>query len=150
MAAGRPTVEDEDEEEQERPPADPAADPRSFRARIRAEMQALVKALATGDFEEAAIASRTVDPAWNKDRFEEALAPCLEEIGAIVFNHSARVAHLTHIDEEQPRVWRVQQTLCNEDGETMWMLEAEVDLPVPTRDEPTPDGPLIALRRIGC
>ena len=150
MASGRPLHDDVDEEEQERPPADPAADPRAFRARIRAEMQALVKALAAGDFEEAAIASRPVDPPWTKDRFEEALAPCLDEIGAIVFDHSARVAHLTHVQEEEDRVWRVQQTLCNADGETMWMLEAEVDLPVPTRDAPTPDGPLVALRRIGC
>lgn len=149
MAAGRP-VEYEDAPEVDLPPSDPAADPRSFNARIRAEMQAMVKALASGDFEEAAIASRPTDPAWDDDRFEAALAPCLEEVGAIVFDHRARMAHLTHIDEEQPRVWRVQQTLCNEEGDTMWMLEAEVDLPVPTKEAPTPDGPLISLVRIGC
>jgi len=150
MASGRTVEHADDALEEELPPPDPAADPRAFRARLRAEMQAVVKALAVSDFEEAAIASRVTDPVWNEDRFEEALAPCLEEIGAIVFDHRARLAHLTHVDEASPRVWRVQQTLCNEEGETMWMLEAEVDLPVPTKDAPTPDGPLIALIRIGC
>ncbi len=132
-----------------RPPPDPASDARAFGARLRAEMQALVKAVAIGDFEEAAIASRPTDPVWDEDRFEEALAPCLDEIGSIVFDHRARLAHLTHIEEVGPRLWRVQQTLCNADGDTMWMLEAEVDLPVPTDETPLPDGPLIALTRIG-
>lgn len=149
MASGRTRVVDADAPEEDLPPPDPAADPRAFKARIRAEMQALVKAIAAEDFEEAAIASRPTDPAWTEDRFEEALAPCLEEVGAIVFDHRARLAHLTRIDESAPRVWTVRQTLCNAEGDTMWMLEAEVDLPVPTRDEPVPDGPLIALERIG-
>lgn len=149
MASGRTRVVDADAPEEDLPPPDPAADPRAFKARIRAEMQALVKAIAAEDFEEAAIASRPTDPAWTEDRFEEALAPCLEDVGALVFDHRARLAHLTRIDESAPRVWTVRQTLCNAEGDTMWMLEAEVDLPVPTRDEPVPDGPLIALERIG-
>ena len=147
MAYGRPVVED-GLPEQEPPPPDPAADPRAFKARIRAEMQALVKALGSGDFEEASYASRATDPPWTEDRFEEALAPCLEEIGAIVFDHRARMAHLTKIDAVAPRLWRVQQTLCNAEGDTLWMVEAEVDLPVPTPETPVPDGPLIALQRI--
>ncbi|MEM6290769.1 MAG: DUF3516 domain-containing protein [Myxococcota bacterium] len=147
---GKPAAPDPELPEVELPPPDPAADPKSFRARLRAEMQSLVKALAAGDFEEAALSSRSTEPAWTSDRFEEALAPCLEEIGSLVFDHRARMSHLTHVDAVSERIWVVQQTLCNEDGDTMWMVEAQVDLPVPTHDAPVPDGPLIALTRVGC
>jgi hypothetical protein len=127
------------------PPPDPAGDPRAFRARLRAEMHALVKAIADANWEEAASATRfdAEDP-WTPERFEEAVGPYLEEHASVSFSHGARLAHLTHVDELAPRLWAVRQTLVAPEGETLWMLEAEVDLREPRQD----DGPLVTLRRI--
>jgi superfamily II RNA helicase len=127
------------------PPPDPSADPRTFRARLRAEMVALVKALADGNWEDAAWAVRSdVEDPWTPERLEEAMEPYLAEHGAVTFDHRARLAHLTRVHELAPRLWSVQQTLVAPEGETLWMLETEVDLREPRED----DGPLIALQRI--
>ena len=131
--------------EVEPPPPDPAADPRVFRARLRAEMHALVKAIAEQNWEDAVWAVRpdSEDP-WTPERLEEAMAPYLEEHGRVSFDHRARLAHLTHVSELAPRLWTVRQTLVAPEGETLWMLDAEVDLREPRED----DGPLVALRQI--
>jgi len=125
---------------------DPAADPRAFTARVRAEMHALLKALAQGDYEEAAESLR-VDPEapWDAERMEREAAAFLAEHGRFVFNHAARLPHLTTIREVEPRLWEVSQILLDDEGETEWMLDGEVDLR-DTRNEV--DGPLLALRGI--
>ena len=140
MVAGGPTVR-ADPEAPEPPPPDPAADPKAFRARLRAEMHAVVKAMADEDWDEAEGAGR-----WDADAFEAALS---DFEGRLVFNHAARLAQLTHVQEQQPRLWVVRQTLCNDDGPTDWMVEAEVDLPKPTIGSPVADGPLVRVTRIG-
>jgi len=124
---------------------DPAADPRAFAARLRAELHGLVKALAEADFEEA-LGSFWPDPQdpWDLDRLEGELAPFLAENGPLRFDHSARMAQLTHLEQVAPRFWVVTQILVADEGETTWVLEAEVDL----RDAREDDGPLITLRRI--
>jgi hypothetical protein len=117
-------------------PLDPSADPRAFRSRLRAEMHALVKALATADYDEAVNATGSQgDNAWSADQFAEAMAPVLAEHGEIVFDHRARWSHLTRIAQSQPRLWIVQQTLVGKEGETSWMVEAEVDLRPPFTDD---------------
>jgi len=125
---------------------DPAADPKAFRARLRAEMHALVKLLAERDYEEA-VGAIKLDPGdpWDATRFEAALLDFVAEHDAVRFEHAARFANLTHIQERAPRFWLVSQTLVATEGPTEWVLEAEVDLRGPVDD----DGPLIVLRRIG-
>ncbi len=140
-----------DEEEglqAEPPPLDPAEDSRAFRARLRAEMHALVRALSKGDFVVAALASRTSEDAWDPAAFEEAVEAFAEECGRLVFDHNSRLAQYTHVTSLAPRIWQVRQTLCNEEGETPWMIEAEVDLPVPTLEVPVAEGPLVRVVRI--
>jgi superfamily II RNA helicase len=130
----------------EPPPPDPAGDPRAFAARVRAEMHALVKALAHANWADAVLATRpgaSGDP-WTPERLEEAMIPYLQEHGSIVFSHAARLSHLTQVGELAPRLWTVRQTLVAPEGETLWMLEAEIDLREPRED----DGPLVELRRI--
>jgi superfamily II RNA helicase len=140
MVAGGPGVF-ADPDVPEPPPPDPAADAKAFAARLRAEMQAVVKAIAEENWEEAEGAGR-----WSADEFETALAAFP---GPLRFNHAARLAQLTHVQEREPRIWVVQQTLVNDDGPTDWMVEAEVDLPRPTVGSPVPDGPLLRVTRIG-
>lgn len=143
MMAGEPEVVVEADHEP--PPLDPARDPKAFAARLRAEMHAIVKALADEDYEEAANATaHAAEDPWTAERFEEAIAPFREEHGKVVFGHQARWTHLTQIDEVAPRVWVVRHTLVAPEGETPWMVEAEVDL----RELPEEDGPLVAVKRI--
>lgn len=125
----------------------PAIDMRAFRARIRAELHAVIKALAERDFEEAVAGFRAdPDDAWTAERLEAELAPFEAEHGPIAFNHEARMTSLTHIELLAERYWKVQQTLVAQEGDTLWMLDAEVDLREPSED----DGPLIVLRRVTC
>jgi hypothetical protein len=143
MVAGK-TEDGALDSQQAEVPYDPAADRRSFIARLRAEMHSLVKALAAGDYEEAAVATRSSpDEPWTAERMEEAVAPCIEECGSVVFGPAARVAHLTNLEQVASRRWIVRQTLVSREGETPWMLEAEVDL---TRS--SDDGPLSMLLRV--
>jgi superfamily II RNA helicase len=145
MMAMPPDEDAELDPDAEPPPIDPAADRKSFYARIRAELHALVKALATEDYEEAVRITRSsADDEWDEARFENELDPFEAENGLPIFDHRARLTHLTHIDETEPRLWRARQTLVSSEDETPWMLEVEVDLREPRED----DGPLIEMRRI--
>jgi hypothetical protein len=72
------------------------------------------------------------------------MAAVRSEHPEILYDHRARLTHLTHIEEIQPRLWLARQTLVTEDGDTMWMLETQIDLQEPREDE----GPLIDLLRI--
>jgi superfamily II RNA helicase len=134
----------------EPPPFDPAADARALQARLRAEMHALVKAMADAAWEDAEAATRAGDDPWPADRFEAATAAFEQEHGKLRFDHAARMARLTHVREQSERLWVVQQILLDAEGETPWVVEAEVDLPKPTKDRPVPDGPLVRVTRIGA
>jgi hypothetical protein len=125
--------------------ADPAADPKAFSARVRAELHALVKALANEDYEEAVGATRMdVDDPWDPERFESELSPFLAEFGRPCATGRARLAHLTHLRQVEPRLWIARQTLVAQDEDTPWMIEADVDL----RQSREDDGPLVTVRRI--
>src|SRR5690606_10667136 len=139
MLAGADAADAEAPTAPSRPP-DPAADPVIFRARLRAEMHALVEARASADGEEAAASVRAGDRhGRTAARFEAAMEAFIEECGPLRFDHASRLTHLTHVVEREPRLWTVRQTLVAPDGETPWMIDAEVDLRRPIED----DGPLI-------
>jgi superfamily II RNA helicase len=137
----------------EEPPApapfDLAAHPRALAARVRAELHRLVQALARRDYEEAALCvRRDAEEPWDAARFEAALAPFFAEHAELVFTPAARQAHWTRIRPLEPgraRRFEVSQTLLDPGGENFWSLEGELDLPPGS----APEGPLIALRRIG-
>jgi hypothetical protein len=128
------------------PRLDLALTPKAFRARVRSELHALVRALAEGDYEEAARWVRQdPDDAWDAARFERELAPFLAEHGRVSFHAEARKAHYAVLKPTGPRTWDVTQSILDPTGDESWALEGEIDL----RGEKAPEGPLVRLRRIG-
>ena len=125
---------------------DPEVNPRAFAARLRSEVHRLVRALARREFEQAALALRPLeqDP-WDAKRLEAALAPFFEEYEALRFDHQARLAEHTFVDQTGPRQWRVRQVLLDPEDDKQWMLEGEVDL----SGEVDGELPLVALTKIG-
>jgi hypothetical protein len=127
-------------------PAAPRLDGRAFRARVRSELYLLLRCLAGRRYEEATeCVKQERDDPWDAARFEEALAPFYEEYERILFDPRARQAHLSLIKERGPRHWEVHQTLCDDQGENLWNVEAEIHVD----SLPLPDGPLLRMRRIG-
>jgi hypothetical protein len=137
-----PTAAPEATAPAERAPLDLALTPKAFRARVRAEMRSLVRALANGDWEEAArLVHQARDDPWTPERFEAAVAPFLERYGRVLFDPAARHAHPTEIRPHEARVWRVQQTLPDPEGDGFWCVEGEIDL----REARDPDEPLVRI-----
>ena len=127
-------------------PLDLARHPKALAARIRGEMHLLVRALAGGHYEDAAGYVRQDEhDVWDAARFEEALAPFLEEYGRIVFDGRARLGDQTLIKTLATRRFEVRQKLIDPAGDGFWNLEGDVDL----EGERAPEGPLVRLRRIG-
>jgi hypothetical protein len=119
--------------------------PRAFQARVRAELQAVVRALASGDYEEAARWVRQdADDPWDAARFAAALAPFLAAHERIRFDPAARRADRTVLRSIAPLRWTVQQVLPDPSGVDTWCLEGEIDL----RGEPDPAAPLVHLLAI--
>jgi hypothetical protein len=122
-------------------------DPRIFAARVRGEAHLLVRALSRRDWEAAAAAIRQGPEQatqWDEDRFAEALAPFHAEYGEIVFNAESRRHALTQIRSLSPREWKVSQTLVDPAGDSLWAIEASIDLRASTLD----DGPLLVVQAI--
>jgi hypothetical protein len=67
------------------------------------------------------------DPAWNAERWREALAPYFDEHETIGFGPAARSAHL-FVVSRQPERWKVRQILDDPAGYHEWAVEATVDL----------------------
>jgi hypothetical protein len=125
--------------------------PKMLRARIRQELHMLVKALAARDYEEAAgcVAADLDDPAdaesaWTPEKLEAALAPFYVEHASIVFDHRARNAQLTLVEEDAPKQLRVRQVLVDDADENTWYIEGRIDLRAGL-----PEGPLLRLTQIG-
>lgn len=135
-------------------------DKRTFYARIRSELHALVKALAAGDYEEAAAAVlQSDDDPWPPARFAAALAPFVAEHQRVVFDHHARLADKTRVIAEGRHQFTVRQVLVgarveaptgfeSEDDAAVdsgeWGIEARIDL----RADTAPEGPMLRLVRI--
>ena len=119
-------------------------DERAFRARVRAECHRLVRALARGDYEQAALGVREQDDPWTPERLEHELAAFYQDCDHIVFEPRARSADKTWIKQQAPRLWDVHQVLVDDRDENLWNLECEIDL----RDGVPEEGPILTLRRI--
>lgn len=134
-------------EQQPAGPRDLSADPKAFAARVRAEMHALVRALAERDWDDAAVGVRRdpQDP-WPPERFQQAMAEYFADYPELRFDHGARFPKYTRIEEVGPQQWRVQQALVDPEDDLLWHVEGEVDL----RDDGFPEGPIVAIRRIGA
>ncbi len=148
-------------QEAKRVVVDISKDRRGFLARVRAELHTLLKALARGDWDEAAACVRP-DEQWGPAAFEAALAPFLEAFGPVGFDHRARLAEHTTVEATGPHQWSVRQRLLpaaalhvdayrveghedEEPDEGSWSIEATIDL----QSDTNPDGPLLRLERVG-
>ncbi|MEM7051521.1 MAG: DUF3516 domain-containing protein [Acidobacteriota bacterium] len=122
-------------------------DPKAFTARVRAEIHHLVRALAQQDWETAAGCVRAADgqEPWTAERFEDTLAPFLDEYEEVLFTPPARQAHWTRIEALGPRQWQVQHTLLDPADDNFWHLTGKVDL----RQDGSWEGPLLRLESIG-
>ncbi len=127
-------------------PQAPTLSRAAFRARVRAEMHRLVAAIAVRDWEAASRCVAEVEgDAWDAPRFEAAFAPFFDEYAEVVFDPQARRADRTQIREEGPGCWRVQQVLCDPEGDDVWSIQAEIRQATIDAD----DGPWIEIQRIG-
>ncbi len=125
---------------------DLAQQPRLLTARVRSELLSLVRALVAQDYETAVrwVHPEPEDP-WDAARFAAALEPFHAEYEAILFTPEARRAHHTRLVSDEPRHWRVTQTLLDPRGDHLWALHGEVDL----RRDRDPELPLVRLVRVG-
>ncbi|HEX7180476.1 MAG TPA: DUF3516 domain-containing protein [Thermoanaerobaculia bacterium] len=126
-------------------------DPKAFGARVRAEMHLLVRALANKDWEVAVDSIRqdadVPETLWDAERFEEAMEPFFAEYGELVFTPEARRHHWTQVRPTgTPRVWDINHTLLDPQGDNLWAVIGTIDL----RNPDEIDGPLLRLRRIGA
>ncbi|MDA8019916.1 MAG: DUF3516 domain-containing protein [Thermoanaerobaculia bacterium] len=124
-------------------------DPKAFRARVRAELHQLVRCLAEGDWEQATTSIRQgtegAENHWTDERFQEALAPYLQEYGEIVFDHRARQAQHTRLEKTGPRQWSFHQNLLDPEDDCFWYLSGDIDL----SDDKLFEGNLLQLRYLG-
>jgi hypothetical protein len=126
--------------------SEPQFTQRAFQARVRTELQSLVRALAHGDYEEAARwVAQDPDEPWDAARFAAALAPFLASHERVRFDPAARRADQTVLRSVAPLHWRVQHVLPDPSGEDSAYLEGEIDL----RGEAVAgDAPLVRLLAI--
>ncbi len=124
----------------------PTLDPRVFEARVRSELHHLMRCLANRDYATAAeCIHQDRDDPWDAARFDAELAPFYEEYESILFQPSARQAHLAQVKEIRPKRYEARQVLCDEADDRFWFIEAEVHVDA----LPLPDTPILRLRRIG-
>ena len=126
--------------------APPVLDERAIHARARAELHQLVRALAAGDYEEAALCvyPEPNDP-WNAERFEAELQPFFDEYERIRFDPSARQAHRTAFRSRGPLQWEVRQVLVDERDDNFWNIEGLIEF----KTQPESGVPLVRIQRIG-
>jgi superfamily II RNA helicase len=138
------------EEAAETKPVDVSADPKAFRARVRAELHALVRALAEGDFEEAAASVRARPDAWSADDFERELKRFEDDRGRLVFDGRVLAAWNTRLVQDGPHRFKASQRIfgasdLEEEEAGGWSIDAVVDL----RDDTNPSGVLIEVVGFG-
>lgn len=118
------------------------ADPRAWKGRLRAEMQALLRALALGDFDEAAEGLR--GEAWPSGRLKDAIHPLF--VGGGIVLHDARTKMGDHLKvwKAGPGDWRVEQSLLDAEEERVGVVHGVA------RADPgdLPAGPALEVDRI--
>jgi superfamily II RNA helicase len=140
---------------------DISEDKRAFAARVRAELHAVVRALAAGDWEEAAHCLHPGEERPEEKALEAAMAPLLAEYGALGFDHRARQATNTQLVQTGRHQWTVSQRLWpkdqgstqtyrvdgwqDEEVEATFHLTGTVDL----REDTDPEGPIVRFTALG-
>jgi superfamily II RNA helicase len=113
-------------------------------ARIRSELHRLLKAIADQAWEDA-LACLAPGHEWTAESLEAEAAPYFAAHEQIVLTPEARKPSMAVVRPASGGVWEARQKILDPDGEADWMLDCSVML----AGGPLPDGPLLALRRIG-
>lgn len=126
---------------------DLAKDPKAFTARVRAEMVQFYRLLAAGRWADAAeaIAAGHGSTAWSAERLELAVAAMGKEGTELQWDTRARLSEHCVVGSVDRDIWRVTQTVFDQDGPTDLRIEAEVDL----RGGGEGDGPLLWVVSVG-
>ncbi len=124
---------------------DVTKDRRAFTAMVRNACYRLVRALALGQYDEAADAVEPIEgePAWTADRLANALAPYFDEHAAIRTDAPARSPKNTVVEEHEG-AWEVRQILVDPEDELAWSITARIDLDRARRE----GAPTLELRAI--
>jgi hypothetical protein len=119
-------------EEEMRPRApeelDVTRDRKAFLAAIRTRAFAFLRAWSQGDDEAALGALDSPDEEWNAERLRARREAFLVEHGALRLDPEARNLRHTHLRDDDPASWRVEQMLVDVEGINDWVAELEVDL----------------------
>ncbi len=123
-------------------PIDLVADPRAYAGRLRAEVQALVQALAAGDFDEATEGLRASE--LSADDLRARIGAIELEHGPLVVDQRARGARHLVIAQVEPGLWKVAQTLIDDEEEPVGLIKACA------RFDPAnaPSGPVLELEEL--
>jgi hypothetical protein len=121
-------------------------DERGFTVLVRNALFRLVQSLARGEYARAAELApvKRGEPDWTPEAFEEALAPFLEEHGAIRTDPAARAPKHCVI-ERSPDVWAVRQTLLDPEDHADFFVFIDVDLAASAEE----GRPVLGLVKIG-
>ena len=116
--------------------------PRAFQARIRAELHLLVKAMAQGDFDDAASHVIGIDAAGLKAGAE---AFAKEKGHPVRFTVAARDPKKMFLEKIEEHRYRVRQVLVDDAGDDEWFIEGEIDATEPKKA----GDPLVEIVHIG-
>ncbi|RMG10759.1 MAG: DUF3516 domain-containing protein [Deltaproteobacteria bacterium] len=120
--------------------ADPRTDPAAFRAHLRNELHRIQRCIAARDWPGLREAIRNPE-AWSDEALEALFAPFFEARGGLDLGPRARLAqHTTFTAEEGGRL-RLQQVLCDLEGEDDYALLAWADPSAPY----APGEPVLSL-----
>ena len=120
-------------------------DPRAFAARVRAEMHLLVRALAQGDYEEAALWVRPQRPRTTPgppSASRRRWRPSSPSTASWSSPPRPGRPTCTLIESTGRRTWTVRQVLLDPQGDDLWHLAGRVDL----SSGQVPEGPLLESR----
>jgi superfamily II RNA helicase len=108
---------------------DITADPRAFTVLVRNAMFAVVRDLARRDYASAAARLRAPEgePEWTAERIEQRMVDYEVAHGRIRTDPAARGPQWTHIERGET-VWRVEQTLVDDDEIGDFFIAAEIDV----------------------
>ena len=118
-------------------PVTPKPNKKALLARARAELHEVLRALATGDFDVAAMILQDAEPDVLKSSLQAL------ELERVRVDPAARQANQTVVREQEPWHWAISQQLLDLDGEVVGTLDGFVDV----RDG-VPEGPLVVFDRL--
>jgi superfamily II RNA helicase len=114
---------------------DVTRDEKAFTVLVRNAMYQLLRALARKDWAGAAamVSAGGDDPAWTKERFEEAFKPFFAQHAAIRLDPPARSPANTRVDKKAA-TWDVVQVVCDDAGDDDWGISCWIDLAASGRE----------------